>query len=246
VDSGRLGRRGMNPILAQFVPAVKGIAKMFGDRCEVILHDISDLEHSVVMIENSHVTGRKIGAPVTDLGLYFLQSDIFKDTDYVANYQTESKGGKKLKSTSIFIRDKNRKIVGFLCINFAIDELLKLNQEVADFCVAHKDIDQIKTVEESDESFTNTLDALFAKVFAKAVREIGKPVEKMQKEDKVEMVSYLYKRGAFLVNGTLAEVASRLNVSRYTIYNYLAEVKKKRSGKTTTILKDRKEKRGTR
>ena len=51
---------------------------------------------------------------MTDLGLYFLTSDLFHDTDYVANYRTESKDGKKLKSTTIFIRDENKKIIGFL------------------------------------------------------------------------------------------------------------------------------------
>ena len=31
----------------------------------------------MVMIKNGHVTGRKVGGPMTDLGLYFLNSDLF-------------------------------------------------------------------------------------------------------------------------------------------------------------------------
>jgi len=99
-------KRKINPILLKFVPVVKGIAKTFGKDCEVLLHDANNLESSIIMIENGHVTGRKAESPMTDLGLYFLKSDLFKDTEFIANYQTESKDEKKLKSTSIFIRDE--------------------------------------------------------------------------------------------------------------------------------------------
>lgn len=84
----------MNPLLENFIPVVKAIARAFGKNCEVLLHDVQDLEHSIVLIENGYITGRKVGGPMTDLGLYFLTSDLFNDIDYVANYKTESKDGK--------------------------------------------------------------------------------------------------------------------------------------------------------
>ena len=38
----------------------KALAKQFGDNCEVVLHDLTstDIEHSVVLVENGHVTHR--------------------------------------------------------------------------------------------------------------------------------------------------------------------------------------------
>ena len=81
-------------LLSNLTNIAKGIAKTFGEDCEVVVQDTINLENSVVVIENGHVTGRKVGSPMTDLGLYFLQSDLFKDTDFVANYQTESKDGR--------------------------------------------------------------------------------------------------------------------------------------------------------
>ena len=40
-----------------------GIAAQFGDKCEVVIHDVasSHPEHTIVHIENGHVSGRKIG-----------------------------------------------------------------------------------------------------------------------------------------------------------------------------------------
>ena len=41
----------------------KGVAAQFGSDCEVVVHRLSadTMEHSIVAIENGHVTGRKVG-----------------------------------------------------------------------------------------------------------------------------------------------------------------------------------------
>ncbi len=51
----------LHPILKGVKPVVKGIAKTFGKNCEVVLHDTTDPYHSIVAIENPHVTERGIG-----------------------------------------------------------------------------------------------------------------------------------------------------------------------------------------
>lgn len=217
----------MNPLLKNYIPLAKGIARGFGRNCEVVLHDVSDLEHSIILIENGHITGRKVGAPMTDLGLYFLTSDLFHDTDYVANYRTESKDGKRLKSTTIFIRDENKKIIGFLCINFNLEPLINVSREIDEFCNVTNNLNSIENIlkEEREESFSDSLDELMERLFSKAQQKIGKEINKMQKEDKIEMVRYLQKHGIFLVKDAIDRLADKLNVSRFTIYNYLAEVK---------------------
>lgn len=217
----------MNPLLKNYIPFVKGLARAFGKNCEVILHDIQDLEHSIVSIENGHVTGRKVGAPMTDLGLYFLTSDLFKDTDYVANYQTESKDGKKLKSSTIFIRDNDRKIIGFLCINFNLETIVNIAREIEEFCNIQNNLNSVgnNIKEKREESFSNSIDELMERLFSKAQQRIGKDIGKMHKEDKIEMVRYLQKHGIFLVKDAIDRLSEKLNVSRFTIYNYLAEIK---------------------
>lgn len=221
----------MNPLLENFIPVVKAIARAFGKNCEVLLHDVQDLEHSIVLIENGYITGRKVGGPMTDLGLYFLTSDLFNDIDYVANYKTESKDGKRLKSTSIFIRDSNRKIVGFLCINFNLDSIINIAKEIDEFCNVDNNFNSGENTikEERDESFSHSLDELMERLFSKAQEKVGKEISKMQKEDKIEMVRFLQKHGIFLVKDAIDRLAEKLNVSRFTIYNYLAEIKPENS-----------------
>jgi len=55
--------------LEKYISLAKTIAEMFGKKCEVLIHDFSNPQHSIIAIENGPVTGRKIGDPITDLAL---------------------------------------------------------------------------------------------------------------------------------------------------------------------------------
>ena len=68
-----------------------GIAAQFGDNCEVVIHDVggSHPEHTIVHIENGHVSGRKVGDGASQVVLEQLQhqneqpqgSPVLPDTD---------------------------------------------------------------------------------------------------------------------------------------------------------------------
>jgi predicted transcriptional regulator YheO len=47
----------------------------------------------------------------------------------------------------------------------------------------------------------------------------------MSKEEKVQICKQLDAQGAFLIKGAIDYVAAILCVSRYTIYNYLDEIR---------------------
>ncbi len=56
-----------------------------------------------------------------------------------------------------------------------------------------------------------------------AVEWVGAPVSEMSRAQKQRVVKYLDDRGAFLIKKAVEQVAARLGVSRFTIYNYLDE-----------------------
>jgi hypothetical protein len=56
-----------------------------------------------------------------------------------------------------------------------------------------------------------------------AERSIGKPVEEMNRTQKQHVVRFLDERGAFLIRKAVEDVADRLGVTRFTIYNYLEQ-----------------------
>jgi hypothetical protein len=54
-----------------------------------------------------------------------------------------------------------------------------------------------------------------------AEQGMEKRVEDMSRTEKQEVVRFLDERGAFLIRRAVADVAARLGVTRFTIYNYL-------------------------
>src|SRR4030067_1277625 len=107
------------------------LADLLGNSCEVVLHDISDPEHSIVKIRNGHVTGRDVRGPITDLGLKMIK----ENGPETVLYATKTKHGKLLRCAGLVIRDNQDKIVGFLCINM---DITKPPQGVGDFSVPNE------------------------------------------------------------------------------------------------------------
>ena len=211
--------------LEKNIPLAKTIAEMFGKKCEVLIHDFSNPQHSIIAIENGHVTGRKIGDPITDLALATWKKGGYgeKKTDRIVNYKTKTKDGRMLKSSSVFIRDNQKKIIGCLCINYDLTEHSMFHKVMDDFCTAI-DLDEEKS-EKGMEIFTDNVNEVLENIIQEAIEKIGIPVSLMHKEDKLMVTKIADEKGAFLIKGAITQIAKEINVSRFTIYNYLEEIK---------------------
>ena len=73
------------------------ITSLLGKSCEVVIHDVTDLEHSIIWIEGD-VTGRRVGGMMGDLGLENLRKG---ETHPLFNYTTYTESGKTLNSTAL-------------------------------------------------------------------------------------------------------------------------------------------------
>ena len=71
------------------------LALQFGSGCEVVVHDLesADPSHSIVAIENGHVTGRKLGDGPSHVVLEALHAGSEKIEDRLA-YLTKTADGK--------------------------------------------------------------------------------------------------------------------------------------------------------
>lgn len=215
----------IHPIIESLIPIVKMITVTFGKNCEVVLHDFSEPQHSIIAIENGHVTGRRIGGPITDFALASWRQGGFgnKNEDSMINYKTKTKDGKILKSSSVFIKDEKNKIVGCLCVNYDLTGHLMFGNIINEFC-SITDLDNPK----EEEIFASDVGEILDNIINKAIEEINKPVSLMQKEDNLRVAEIIEERGGFTIKGAIDQLAHKLNVSRYTIYNYLEEIKAKK------------------
>jgi predicted transcriptional regulator YheO len=96
-------------ILLALEPVVDGVATMFGGGCEVVLHSLEDLEHSLVKIANGHVTGRKEGASLTDHAVEMLKNASSSKNGRIETYYTKTSDGTLMRSVIVLIRNEEGK-----------------------------------------------------------------------------------------------------------------------------------------
>lgn len=210
----------LHPILEAMIPLVEALAQTFGKNCEVVLHDIKNPQNSIIAIANGHVTGRKVGGPMSEYGLATLRKAQFDK--HKINYMKKSNDGRILKSSLMYIKDEKGELIGFLCVNIDISEITVVKNILNDMF----EINTPETSSEShEESFGSTINEVLSNIVDKTLEKFGKPVAFMSKEDKVSIVEALEEKGVFLIKGAVDYVAKVLCVSRYTIYNYLDEIR---------------------
>lgn len=198
----------------------KCIAMQFGENCEVVLHDLTlPYNNTIVAIWNGHVTGRKIGDGGTNAGLQILKGSVAPDDQY--HYINTTPEGKILRSSSKYFRDEYGKVNGSLCINLDITDLVRCENSLR--CLTCSD-DEEKTPATS-EFFIGNIDSLLEKMMKEAVLKTGKEIKDLTKEEKVSIVHSLDQKGFFLIKKSAEILADFLGLSRYSIYNYLNELK---------------------
>jgi len=201
---------------------VDGIARTFGPRCEVVLHDLrnlGNLEHSIVKIANGHVTGRTVGGPISDRGLKDLRSR--PEWDLSINYASATKDGRPLKSSTMLIKNDKGKPIAAMCINFDVADILSLNAVIQDIFKISEETHQGGSVETFERDMVSTLNEITDKI----IRKAGKAIPAMGREDKIEVVRQLEEQGFFLIKGAIKLIAGKLKVSKFTIYNYLEQIR---------------------
>lgn len=218
------------PELKRFIPLVKILSQMFGRKCEAIIHDFSNPQHSIIAIEGN-VTGRKIGDSITGFALSVWHKGGYgkKKENTIINYRTKTKDGKILRSSTFYIRDNHKKIVGCFCINYDLTEHIMFGKVIEELCTT-VDLEKNES-KEGMAHFSSNVDEVLKDIIKKAIDEVGKPVSMMQKSDKLMIVKIVDKKGGFLIKGAIIQLAAEISVSRYTIYNYLDELKIKKKQK---------------
>lgn len=201
-----------------------GLAAVFGTSCEVVIHDLSNPRSSVVHVSNGRVTNRKVGDGIREMATV-LRSPRFEN-DTLAPYLSVGDDGRRIKAMTTVIRDEGGDIVGAFCLNLDLEPFFQAQNLVAGLVEA-------QPLETPDEDETPIHDqgvlSILQHIIRQTISEVGVPVAAMDKETKVKIVGFLEEKEVFRIKGAVDDVAKRLGVSRYTIYNYLDEVRQARS-----------------
>ncbi|MDR0651734.1 MAG: PAS domain-containing protein [Synergistaceae bacterium] len=207
----------LNSKLHRFMPLVDFIAEVVGPNSEVVLHDTSDLEKSLVVIRNGSLSGREAGSRMSEFAREILSEGKRTGKQFISNYLGKSYGGGKLlKASTFFIRDDNDEIIGMIGINTDLSALSEV----------HRILGQMLEVGEMGENSEPdgeraSIRKTALSVIDEVIGAMGIDPMRMTIVEKKNIVCELNEQGVFLLKGTVAEVASRLDVSEQTIYRYL-------------------------
>lgn len=199
-------------LLREASKIVEGLGKMFAPCCEVVLHDLRRPENSIIAIECA-LSGRKIGQPVTEMGLARIQNPSFPDI--VQNYTNTFPDGRQVKSTSIGIRNSQGKFIAAICLNL----------DLSLFSSVQRLLEQL--------TFLDTVAAPVRETLrARSVDDVREAIESFAAQHNLqprtltqslrrEIIQLLFTTGLLQLRGAASIAANILGISRASVYNAL-------------------------
>ena len=211
-------------VLRLYHPVMRAIATAAGPSVEVVLHNLDgadvDLGHTIMAIENGHVTGRSVGGPSTSLAL-----DVMKDRQKnhdVFGYRAVTADGRELRCSSVYFHNAAGDIIASFCLNVdltPIQQARNMLQALLPLPTADEEREQ------PNEHFGSDMVSVMDQMIAAAIAEIGRPVAQMSRDDKIAVLEKLDQRGVTQMRKSIETIAKRLQISRVTAYAYLDEAR---------------------
>lgn len=230
----------MSPdLLQQYSIIVNFLGKALGQDYEIVLQDLAPDGSQIAAISNGHISGRKIGSPVTDTALQMLASKPYRENDFLCNYRSVTEDGSVLRSSTMFIKDEDGAPIGLLSINFDDTRYIELHKKL--FSVIHPEPyleenpvplqNPRHTAEMASrqagsltENFSMDIPSLMQKMFEDATVSLITPVDRLNQQEKKEIIQKLSDKGLFQLKGAISFVAKHFSCSSATIYRYLSEL----------------------
>ena len=212
----------MNSKLDLFKSIAAFLAQQMQD-CEFVIHDLSNLEHSIVFIGNGHISGRKAGDSATDLVLRVLRDKEYLRADFTGIYKSVSNSGVIFNSSTFFIKEGDA-LLGMLCVNQDLTTYQNVFDSVSAI-LGKTNLQQPEPVSVVNERLVPFVDSLPMSVIHEITHKRVSNVSHLSKEERIDIVRELDKKGIFLLKGAITEVAKTLKISDATMYRYLQNLK---------------------
>ena len=206
-------------LLRECAKIADALGKTLAPLVEVVLHDLTQPEHSIISITNN-LSGRKVGDPTTEIGLSRIADSKFPEI--LQNYPNRFPDGRPAKSTSIGLKNSKGEYVAALCLNVDISALSMLNNTLTQLCQI--ELPQQSIVENLAAPSTN----LIRDTLKNYAAQLNTAPHALSVKQRKEAVQQLSQAGLMELKNAQAIVAEVLGVARSTIYTYLPNHKEMR------------------
>lgn len=226
-------------LIRQYAALAEFLGRALGPDYEIAVHDLNKKQPSLVALVNGHISGREVGAPLTNIALQIIADRTYLKQPYKLNYRGISASGKVLRCSTFFIKDEKGALVGLLCINFDDSRYKELSQKV--FALCHPDhyaeknimVEDVKANYESSEkteqeSFYSSIAAATEDALLSVMHTVALPPERLTQGEKMKIVGLLEQKGVFMMKGAVVTVAEMLACSQASIYRYLGKLNREK------------------
>lgn len=209
-------------ILKSYAHFADGLGQYLGDGYEIVIHSLENLDCSAIKIINGFHSGRKEGAPITDLALQMLGRMERSGQKHALCYANKSRSGAPMKSTTIPLLGENERIIGLMCINFYTDT--PLANILANFWTQEENISPPDSM--TSETFTQNTDELIGQAVAEARETVLMDASISSSNKNKEIIFLLHEKGIFRLKDSIIKVAASLNISKNTVYMHIRNLSK--------------------
>ena len=218
-------------ILDYYKKLVDFLGEVLGENAEVVLRDCRKPDHDIIAIANGHVSGRTIGAPITDFTLSILANEEWKEKDYVVNYEGKAAPDKRLRSSTYFIREEG-KLVGQLCVNIDMTPYEQVMDRIRQLSGMGLMSDGGQSGIICSGPVENFSEDVIGDMMKNAVITVvgsseAKVRERLTQKEKIEIIGELNRAGLFQLKGAVGAVAEYLYCSEASVYRYQSKIQKK-------------------
>lgn len=202
--------------LESFFPLADTIVSLIGGHCEVVIHSLAELENSVVKISNGSITGRKVGSPITDLGLKMLAQYEHNQNQVQEGYFAKNANGDELKSATFVITGSEGTPIGLFCMNINLS--VPFNEVLNAFFPSSNNAP-------TQELFSSNATDVINESLKKVIIEVDNDSNVMLKQRNKEITHRLFDNGIFELKEATHLVSVELKITKHAIYKYIREFK---------------------
>lgn len=217
-------------IMETIAEIIDFLGKALGESCEVVLQDTRENRMSIMAIANGHISGRKVGSPLTDLALHFVTDEVWKTKDSVSNYFGKTRDGRTLKSSTFFIKQDGQ-LLGMLCVNIDASEYLDVGKKVLKLigmeALGPSDAEPMPQSENFYENMEEIIQSVLTDMNIDP-RKQGR-LRHLTQSERLAIVERLMDKGVFILRGAVSSVAEKLSCSEASMYRYISTINKRKN-----------------
>lgn len=199
--------------LEPYFPVADALAALFSPWVEAVIHDVQ--LDTVAYIANPF-SPREPGDP-SDL----KEIDFAPDARVIGPYEKINWDGRRIRAISVLLRNDASVPIGMLCVNADVTQFEAMRRTLEGLLgVAH-------VSEAAEAAFRDDWHERINRFVASWIQQRATTVDRLDRNARRELIGALYQAGGFEGRRSPAYVASLLGVSRATVYNELALLKKR-------------------